>query len=104
MTIEQQSTGISCLMTLEHELSIYQAAELFTPLSVALQQHQELELNLSKITEFDTAGVQLLLALKRAAQQQNKILKLSHHSAQVIEVMELLNLASTFGDPLVLTR
>jgi anti-anti-sigma regulatory factor len=60
------------------------------------------EIDLSGVTEIDTAGVQLLMMAKKVARSQERELRLVAHSARVIEAFELLNLAAYFNDPLVM--
>ena len=61
-------------------------------------------MNLSAVTELDTAGVQLLMLAKRTAQKQQGQLRLVGHSAAVLEVFDLLHLAAYFGDDLVIPQ
>jgi anti-sigma B factor antagonist len=85
--------------------SIYRAAELQAALQAALAQAGDtLELDLSGVTELDTAGVQLLMTAKRQAQAQSRSLRLFGHSAAVLDVFDLLNLGPYFGDPLLMAR
>jgi anti-sigma B factor antagonist len=86
----------------EGELSIYTAADSKVALLNALAGAQDLEIDLASVTEIDTAGVQLLILLKREANRQGKRLVLSGHSPAVMELTELYNLAGWFGDPLVI--
>ena len=60
-------------------------------------------LDLSGVEELDTAGVQFLLWLKRDMARTGSELKLTGHSPAVIEVLDLLKLASAFGDPILLS-
>lgn len=90
---------------IEGELSIYRAAELKPMLLealAALAPGAALLLDLSEVSELDSAGVQLLMLLKRTAQQRGQELRLSGHSPAVLEVFELLDLGAYFGDPLVI--
>jgi anti-anti-sigma factor len=86
----------------EGEMTIYQAVDLKSALLDALAQSDEIELDLSAVSELDTSGVQLLMLMKREAVAAGKALKLSGHSAAVLEVFEILGLGSWFGDPQVL--
>ncbi len=86
---------------LEGELTIYRAAELKAELSALQGRADTLELDLSGITEIDTAGVQLLMALKRRAADLSRELRLAAHSPAVLEAFDLLGLAAFFGDALV---
>lgn len=62
-----------------------------------------LEVDLSQVTEVDTAGVQVLLWAKREAKARGLAAPFIHHSPAVIEVLEQMNLAATLGDTLVLS-
>jgi anti-anti-sigma regulatory factor len=55
------------------------------------------------VQELDSAGVQLLMLLKKEAESHGKALHLVNHSPAVIEVFQLLDLAGHFGDPMVIT-
>jgi len=81
------------------ELTIFRAMEL-KPLLVDNPELQEVDL--SGVTEIDTAGVQLLMLAKKTAQAANADLHLLGHSPAVLEVFELLNVAAFFGDHLVM--
>lgn len=91
-------------IALDGEITIYRAAELRQTLLGALQgQAGGLDIDLAAVTEIDSAGVQLLMATKRAAQAAGHALTLSNHSEAVVDVLELLNLAAFFGDPLIVS-
>ena len=72
------------------EMTIYHAAELKPVLLGALDQSDEIEIDLSGVSEIDTAGVQLLMLMKREAVATDKKLTLSGHSPAVLDVFELL--------------
>lgn len=91
-------------LRIEGEMSIYRAEELKRALLDPLQPETTLEVNLSAVTELDTVGVQLLLLAKRTAQKNKGSLRLVGHSAAVLEVFDLLNLAPYFGDDLVIPQ
>ena len=87
---------------LDGDLTVYRAAEVKSVLLDALHRASTVELDLSGVSEFDSAGVQLLMFAKRHARSTGRELRLSGHSKPVIEVFELLDLAAFFGDPLVM--
>lgn len=90
-------------LELNDELTIYRAAELKEELLQALPQDGgTLELDLSGVSELDSAGLQLLMMLKKTAGQRGCKLRLQAHSPAVLEVFELLNVAAFFGDALVM--
>jgi anti-anti-sigma regulatory factor len=86
-------------LRIEGELTIFRAME---QKPVLLATPPVTEIDLSGVTDLDTAGVQLLMLVKQTAQRQGRDLQLVSHSPAVIEVFELLNVAGYFGDPLVM--
>lgn len=86
-------------LRIEGEFTIYRAAELM-PLLLAESPPQEIDL--AGVTEFDTAGLQLLMQAKKSALAAQRELRLVGHSPSVIAVFELLNVSGYFGDPLVM--
>lgn len=86
-------------VVIKDDMTIYTAMEQQKQLLEYLKPDHELHIDLSAVSEIDCAGLQLLLWLK----QESTNLHLMHHSQAVIEVLELLNLSSHFGDPMVLS-
>ena len=87
------------VLRIEGELTIFRAMEL-KPLLLAAPPVTEIDL--SGVTDLDTAGVQLLMLAKKTALTQGRDVKLVGHSPPVIDVFELLNVAAYFGDHLVM--
>ena len=96
MTVNPQSS--EARLCLDGELTIYRAAELKEAMLAALDRAAALELDLSRVTELDTAGVQLLMLIHQTARVRSKQLRLTAPSPAVLEVFELLRLDSYFGD------
>ncbi|MEC5385927.1 STAS domain-containing protein [Uliginosibacterium sp. H3] len=86
-------------IAVEGDLTIYDAARMKDELLARLHANSKLAVDLSGVTELDTSGVQLLLLLQREAGEANKPLQWGKHSAAVSEVLTLLNLGSTLGEP-----
>lgn len=84
------------------EMTIYTAAELKQPLLACLDGGPRLAVDLSAVAEMDTAGLQLLILLKREAARKGIVAEFHSHSSAVASVIELCNLAADFGDPIVL--
>ena len=103
MADPSQAPGNRQRLSLTDNLTIYQAEALKAQLLQALDAGPELELDLSQVGDMDTAGLQLLIMLKRQAQQQGKQLSFQGHSPAVRSVIDVCNLAAEFGDPLYLT-
>lgn len=89
-------------LTVAGDLTIYHAAEIRQRLIDAVRGNGVLELDLSHVGAIDTAGVQLLALAKRESRTQDHQLHIVSHSPAVCEVIEFLNLAAFFGDPLVI--
>jgi len=89
-------------LALEGEVSIHQAQEIKERLRGALDQFAIIELDLSGVTELDTAGFQLLAQMKRDCNAAGKELRLTRHPPAVLEVFSLYGAEQHFGDPLLL--
>jgi anti-anti-sigma factor len=102
MSMSETPSTEAAVLTLEGELTIYRAAELKQELLAALEHGGPLDIDLSAVTELDTAGVQLLMLTKKVAGERGQPLRMTGHSPAVLEVFELFNLGGYFGDPLVI--
>jgi len=87
---------MECLR-LEGECTIYRAAELKPLLLDALKPSGRVILDLSGVSEIDSAGVQLLLLAKRQAEALSCEFSLSAPSPAVAEVFQVLDLHGQFG-------
>lgn len=102
MEISVTNYNGGCEVELGGELTIYAARELKDGLLGAFGECAEVEINLSGVSDIDTAGLQVLMLAKRHATATNKALRLVGHSRSVRELIELYNMAALFGDPLVI--
>ena len=80
------------LLFIEGDFTIRRVPEMKDVLLARLAQSQALEVDLAGVTEIDTAGVQLLLMVRRAAQASQKDLRLVAHSPAVASLFELLRI------------
>ncbi|MBX9899258.1 MAG: STAS domain-containing protein [Burkholderiaceae bacterium] len=85
------------------ELTIYTAAAEKAALHALLDRDSELELNLAQINEMDSAGLQILIALKTEAAKKSKKLSYVMHSKAVLDILEMTNMTIAFGDQIILT-
>lgn len=90
-------------LCIENEMTIYTAAEMKTRLIGVLGKGAEIEMDLSKVSEMDTAGLQLLILTKRECMARGGDLKLSGHSPAVLDVLDLCGMVQHFGDPVVIS-
>lgn len=74
------------------EMTIYQATQLKEAILGTTAGAPINELDLSNVTELDTAGLQLLICLQR---DSDRVLKISGSSAAVQSVLDLLGLPQT---------
>ena len=103
MDSQQQPADQVVELTPEGELTIYQAQDIRQQFLAALRTPGgAIECDLSRVTELDTAGFQLLVQLKRECTAGGRELYLKRHSDAVLEVFSLYCAESYFGDPLVL--
>jgi anti-anti-sigma factor len=102
MTAKAKKNDGILQLSIKDDMTVYNAESLKeTLLGYCHPNTQELQLDLSAVTEIDSAGIQLLLLLKAEAQKRAFTLRLLRHSEAVIEVFELLKLGTYFGDPIV---
>jgi anti-anti-sigma factor len=84
-------------------MTIYGAAECRDSLRQCLLAGAELEIDLSGVTEVDSAGVQLLIQAKREGARLGKPVRLVSHSPAIQEIIDLYRLASEFGDLMIIS-
>jgi len=89
--------------TISGELTIYTVATEKQALQKLLDDSQALEVNLAQVTEMDSAGLQVLIALKSEAAKNHKQLGYVVHSKAVLDILEMTNLVTKFGDQIILT-
>ena len=90
-------------IAIEGPMTIYEAAAHKRLLLEALGRVAELEVDLSRVSELDTAGLQLLLLAKREAARANKVVRLTAHSAATLDAIDLCRLGGYFGDPVFIS-
>lgn len=75
---------------IDGEFTIYRAAELAAAMKAALAELPAggaFEVDLSGVTEMDSAGVQLLVAARRSTDESGRTLRVAGHSPAVAEVL-----------------
>ena len=81
------------------ELTIFSVQDIHQRFLEVLISLDELQVDLSEVTEIDTAGLQLMLLAKRKA---GKTVRFCNHSDAVLRHIDLANLGQALGDPLIL--
>lgn len=87
------------VLKMDGEFTIYRAMELKSAL---LAEPPVTVIDLSGVTDLDSAGLQLLMLAKKTALAHGRDVHLVGHSPAVLDVFELLNVAAYFGDHLVM--
>lgn len=98
MSIEARQSEKAARVSLTGELTIYTVGEIKATLAQAMEHADEVEVDLSGVTEVDAAGVQLMLIAKR---NPGKSVVFTKHTPAVLRLVDLANLGSTLGDLLV---
>ena len=92
------SNGI-CRLVVEGDLGIASARDLRDRLLAAFDQGAAVEVDLSQVTEIDSAGIQLLVAAQREALVRNKTLRMVDSSPPVQDILKLCELGAFFDQP-----
>ena len=100
MVRKAKSNGNVLPISIEGDLTIFRVGEVNNLILPAISLSQEVEIDLSRVTDIDAAGLQLLVSAKIEALNQHKTLRLSGHSAAVTDAIDLCGLSGFFGDPI----
>ena len=86
-------------LRVDGEMTIYRATEVAQTLFDAVRaQAGDVSLDMSDVTEFDTAGLQLVLMARRMVEASGHRLDVVQPSECVIDVLQLCNVALTTDD------
>jgi anti-anti-sigma factor len=102
MNISVEKNDLQTSVALAGDINIYSAAELKNELLSCVAESSNLEIDLSEVNEFDSAGLQILILAKREAKRVECELKMKAHSQSVLQLFELYDVAAFFGDPLLI--
>ncbi len=83
-------------IAIDGELTVFTAHEIKTRLLEAMASKSTLRVDLGEVTEFDGAGLQLLLAARHEAAQRESQLVLISPPAQIKAVLQLTGLIDHF--------
>lgn len=86
------------------EFTIFTAATLKQVLldTIAGSETVEIDVDLSDVSEIDSAGLQLMVMAKREAAASGKNIRFVRHSDPVLDLIDLCDLSGFFGDPVLL--
>jgi len=100
---KKPTDGDTRRLVLDTDLTIYNAPEHKRALLDLLAQAKVVELDLTQVGGIDSAGLQVLLLAKRESLAAGKEMRIVGHSSAVQELLDFLNVAGYFGDPLVIS-
>lgn len=90
-------------LAIRGEFTIFTAQDLKDRLMTAIDAGPtEITIDLADVTEIDTAGIQLMLLTKREAAAAGKNARFVRHSDAVLDLIDLCDLVSQFGDPVLI--
>ena len=98
----QTTTDGAMHLILDGPMTIYNATEIKSQLMNGMANASIVELDLSHVSEMDTAGFQLLVMAKRESQRHGHTLRIVAHSQAVRDVIDFYNMDAFFGDPMVI--
>ena len=87
-----------CQVMVTDCMIIYEAAQQKIALLQILNEHTHMDIDLSNVNEMDTAGLQILLLLKRTAEKTGKTLRLVAQSPATLDVLDRYNLDNFFSE------
>lgn len=90
-------------LSIEGEMTIIRAEELKEAILPVIANHEEIEIDLSHVTEIDGAGLLLMISAKLETWQRKKTLRFVGHSGSITEAVDFCDLSTFFGDPIVLS-
>jgi anti-sigma B factor antagonist len=86
------------------DLTIAHADACRCALAEVLSKHSgDFTIDLSSVTEFDSSGVQLLLATRRSLAERGHVLRLTAVSSTVKDALAVFGLAALFDQPAAAT-
>lgn len=92
MAIRCERNNDCCVLKVADEMTIYTAAEQLSELQALLAQCAEIELDLSAVSEIDSAGLQLVMMLKTYPGQHVTRVRIGPCSTAVHALLSMLGL------------
>ena len=103
LEVKIQNLSNHCRVSLIGKCTIYNVLKLRQSLLEVINRNQNILVDLEKVNDFDTAGVQIFIAAKNTTKQTQKKIKFISHPTCVIAILDSYGLVGFFGDKIVLT-
>ena len=99
MNINTETVNGTCRLQIEGEMTIFHAQELKDGILDSLENTEGLEVDLSRVSEIDTAGFQLLLMLRNESMRLHTSLQVDAYSPAILSLLELYGVSKeVFAD------
>jgi anti-anti-sigma factor len=102
MSITIETHGATECVSLTGELTIFTVSEIWQSMWRLFEGTNEIEIDLQGVSEVDSVGIQLLALVKMAVEKRGMSARFVNYSKEVVDVVEMFNLAGKIADPLVL--
>lgn len=96
--VESDGSGEEIQIFLNGEINIYTVVILKDILLKEIRGNRFLSFNLSRVSEIDTSGFQLLTALKKESQRLKHSLYFRDHSSEVLSILDVYGAVGLWGD------
>lgn len=95
---------VATALSIAGEFTIFTAANLKQDILEAIGRSEtpEIDIDLSDVSEIDSAGLQLMVMAKREAMARGKNVRFIRHSDPVLDLIDLCDLSGFFGDPVLI--
>ncbi len=105
MSLEIKINNLSnhCKVTLIGKCTVYNVSRLRESLLEIINTNQNILIDLEKVNDFDTAGMQLFISAKNTIKQNQKKIKFISHPICVVAIFDLYGVTGFFGDKIILT-
>jgi anti-sigma B factor antagonist len=91
-----------CRIVVDGELTVSTVMELKSDLLFPLAKYNEIEIDLTSVSEIDSSGLQLLILAKTEAIMQGKSLSIPNRGAAVLALCGQYDLKGFFNDPVLI--
>lgn len=97
MSIDVLKEHTGCRIRIDDELTIYTASVVNSTIRDALAANDSVAIDLTGVTEIDTAGLQILLMARKEAALRQRAVSFIGHNRAVIDCLHLMNLSNFFN-------
>lgn len=91
-----------CRIVVNGEMTIDTVIKLKDQLLSPLAKYNEIEIDLTGVSEIDSSGLQLLILAKTEAIMRDKSLRIPGHGSAVLALCGLYDLKGFFSDPVLI--